>query len=508
MAALDGAARRWLAALADAAGTIAPSCRHERFGVIERLGDGVAFTSPLAHAGYGELIELGTPPCPALLLELGSTRCGCVLLGDDRALTAGALARTTGKMLAVPAGELQLGRVIDPLGRPLDGGLAPRVQRELRIEAPAPTILDRAAVVVPLQTGIKAVDALVPIGRGQRELIVGDRGTGKTAIAVDAIIAQRTTGVACIYVAIGKKRSAIVAVVEDLRRCGALEHTCVVAADADQPAGLQFIAPYAGCAIGEALMATGRDVLIVYDDLTQHARAYRQISLLLRRPPGREAFPGDIFYVHSRLLERATRLAPTRGGGSLTALPIVETQAGDISGYIPTNLISITDGQIVLSAALFDRGIKPAIDIGRSVSRVGGKTQLSAMRTVAGRLKLDYAQYEELEAFTRFGARVDEPTQRVIDRGRRLRRLLEQPRLAPWPLGLQIVVLGTLARGAFDSVAVEQLPQLERQIAAAAQERMPELLARFEAGAAFEGDDAQAAVGLARELVAAEVHLG
>ena len=363
---------------------------------------------------------------------------GVVLLGEYRQLQAGDEVERTGRVMDVPVGDGLLGRVIDPLGRPLDGNGPVACSERLPIERPAPDIMDRAPVTVPLQTGLKVIDALIPVGRGQRELILGDRQTGKTAIAMDTILNQRGQNVLCVYCAIGQRESAVAKVVASLRESGAMDYTVVVVTEGNDPPGLAYIAPYAATSIAEHFMEAGRDVLIVYDDLTHHARAYRELSLLLRRPPGREAFPGDIFYIHSRLLERATHLRPERGGGSLTALPIIETEAQDISAYIPTNLISITDGQIYLSPSLFELGVLPAVDVGKSVSRVGGKAQRAAYRAVAGDLKLAYSQFEELETFARFGARLDENTRRIIEHGRRIRACLKQPEFAPLSVPAQI----------------------------------------------------------------------
>jgi F-type H+-transporting ATPase subunit alpha len=395
----------------------------------------------------------------------------------------------------VMVGDALLGRVIDPLGRPLDGGGPVASTERLPVERPAAPIMDRAPVTVPLQTGLKVVDALIPIGRGQRELILGDRQTGKTAIAVDTILNQRDQNVVCVYCAIGQRASAVAKTVAVLRDKGAMEYTVVVMTEGNDPPGLTYIAPYAATSIAEHFMEHGRDVLIVYDDLTQHARAYRELSLLLRRPPGREAFPGDIFYIHSRLLERATHL---RDSGSLTALPVIETEAQNISAYIPTNLISITDGQIYLSPSLFELGVLPAVDVGKSVSRVGGKAQWAVYRAVAGDLKLAYAQFEELEAFARFGARVDDDTRKTIDHGRRIRACLKQPEHSPVSVPAQIAVLLALSARLFDPVPIDQMTQAEHSVHDAAAGVPADLRERFTTAEKLSDEDRQQVVDIAR----------
>jgi F-type H+-transporting ATPase subunit alpha len=388
----------------------------------------------------------------------------------------------TDRVLDVPVGESLLGRVVDPLGRPRDEKGAFRADARWPIEREAPPIMHRAPVRTPLQTGLKAVDALLPIGRGQRELIVGDRQTGKTAIALDTIINQRDTEVVCVYCAIGQRSAAVAGVISDLKEYGAFDHTVVVVAGGDDPPGLQFAAPYAATSMAEFFMERGRDVLIVYDDLTRHAQAYRELSLLLRRPPGREAYPGDIFYIHSRLLERATHLREAYGGGSLTALPIVETEAQNISAYIPTNLISITDGQIVLAPSLFQKGVLPAVDVGRSVSRVGGKAQLPAYRAVTGELRLTYSQFQELEAFARFGTRLDEETRETLRRGRRIREVLKQDQYAPLPVDEQIAVLLAATEGVFDPVEPDRVGEAEESVRATLQDELPSVAEAIRAG--------------------------
>ncbi|MEI9896714.1 MAG: alternate F1F0 ATPase, F1 subunit alpha [Chthoniobacter sp.] len=401
----------------------------------------------------------------------------------------------------VAVGDGLLGRVIDPLGQPLDGRGAVPAEKRLPIERPAAPIMDRAPVTVPLQTGLKVVDALIPIGRGQRELILGDRQTGKTAMAIDTILNQRGQNVVCVYCAIGQRASAVAKTVAALREKGAMDYTVVVVTEGNDAPGLAYIAPYAATSIAEHFMEAGRDVLIVYDDLTQHAQAYRELSLLLRRPPGREAFPGDIFYIHSRLLERATHLGQERGGGSLTALPIIETEAQNMSAYIPTNLISITDGQIYLSPSLFELGVLPAVDVGKSVSRVGGKAQWAAYRAVAGDLKLAYAQFEELETFARFGARLDEDTRKVIEHGRRIRACLKQPELAPVSVLAQITVLVALTAALFDPVPLDQMTAAEQAVREASANLPADIGARFETATKLADADRQAIVEIARQAL-------
>lgn len=438
-----------------------------------------------------------------MAFNLDETEVGVILLGQSRQLSAGTEARRTGRVLDVPVGEALLGRVISPTGQPMDhqGPLPPMYS--LPIEREAPEIMARAPVTEPLQTGIKSVDALIPVGRGQRELILGDRQTGKTAVALDTIINQKDQNVLCVYCAIGQRSSSLARVIADLKSHGALEYSIVVGAVADEPPGLQFIAPYAATTIAEYFMEQGRDVLIVYDDLTRHAWSYRELSLLLRRPPGREAYPGDIFYIHSRLLERATHLITEQGGGSLTALPIAETEAQNVSAYIPTNLISITDGQIYLSPDLFQKGILPAVDIGESVSRVGGKTQLPAYRTVAGDLRLSYSQFEELETFARFGTRLDEDTRRTIERGQRVREVLKQPQYEPIPVAEQIAALLAVTSGVFDEVPLEQTGAAEQAVRQVVVERLPEVALRIQAGEPLVDEDQEALLQESRAAIQA-----
>jgi len=458
---------RVFAAIEQASKAGVPAIVAREVGTILSVGTGIAHVGGLPGVGYAELIRF-PGAASGIAFDVDDDEIGVVLLGDPTHLHAGAEVLREGRVMDVAVGDGWLGRVIDPLGRPLDGQAAFTGDRRAPIERPAPAIMERAPVVVPLQTGLKVIDALIPIGRGQRELILGDRQTGKTSIAIDTIVNQRGRGVVCVYCAIGQRASAVAKTVAVLRREQALAYTVVVVAEGNDAPGLSYIAPYAATSIAEHFMEAGRDVLIVYDDLTQHARAYRELSLLLGRPPGREAFPGDIFYIHSRLLERATHLDKARGGGSLTALPIIETEAEDISAYIPTNLISITDGQIYLSPTLFQLGVLPAVDVGKSVSRVGGKAQLAAFRAVAGDLKLAYAQFEELETFARFGAHLDDDTQQSITHGQRIRACLKQPELAPVPVQAQIAIVLALTAGLFDPVPMARMADAEHALRTAA----------------------------------------
>jgi F-type H+/Na+-transporting ATPase subunit alpha len=425
-------------------------------GSILRTGDGVAYVRGLPSLRYGELLERADG-LTALAFDLRAHEIGVIFLDPAEHVSAGDDLRATGRVASVPVGHELLGRVIDALGRPLDGGAPIRAQHYLPVEREARGIIDRQPVLEPMHTGTKVIDALLPLGRGQRELILGDRATGKTSIALDAILAQRDTGVLCIYAAIGQRNASVAETIELLRQQDALRYTTVVVADADAPAGQQYLAPYSACSIGEYFMEQGKHVLLIYDDLTKHADAYRRISLLLGRPPGREAYPPDVFYLHSRLLERATRLHDRLGGGSLTALPIATTQAGNISSYIPTNLISITDGQIYLDSRLFNEGLRPAVDVGLSVSRVGGKAQPPGLRKLAGDLRLLYAQLHELESFARFGAELEPDTRRRLERGRRLRETLKQPRLRPWRLGHEAATLFAIREGLLDPVPVDKV---------------------------------------------------
>jgi F-type H+-transporting ATPase subunit alpha len=440
-----------------------PSLVAREVGTITAVSTGIATVSGLRGVGLEELIQF-PGDLWGIAFNIDEHEIGAVLLGDYTHLRAGHEVTRTGRVMDVGVGDALLGRVIDPLGRPLDNKGPVACTQRLPIEREAKAIMDRSPVTEPLQTGIKVIDALVPIGRGQRELILGDRQTGKTAIAIDAIVNQRNEDVICIYTAIGQRGASVAKAVADLHAHGAMPHTIVMVSEGSDAPGLNYIAPYAATSIAEHFMEAGRDVLIVYDDLTQHARAYREISLLLRRPPGREAFPGDIFYIHSRLLERSTHLHPQLGGGSLTALPIIETEAEDISAYIPTNLISITDGQIYLSPGLFELGILPAVDVGKSVSRVGNAAQRAPYRAVAGSLKLGYAQFEELEAFSRFGTRLDEQTRQVIEHGERIRACLKQPQLRAVPVLEQIALLQALTAGLLETIPLEQIPAAEQTL--------------------------------------------
>jgi len=414
-------------------------------GRVLRAGDGVVHLSGLNGCRLGELIEFAEGGY-AIVMNLEEDEVGAVLLGSDETVSVGQNAYGTGQVLSVPVGDTLLGRVVNPLGQVMDGGSALHPADYYPIEAPAPTILDRSPVDSPLETGLLAVDSMVPIGKGQRELIIGDRQTGKTSIAVDAILNQRGKNVACFYVAIGQKASSVAQIVDTLKKGGAMDYTCLICSTASDSATLQYIAPYCGCAMAEYVMRTGRDALIIYDDLSKHAVAYRAMSLLLRRPPGREAYPGDVFYLHSRLLERAAHLSEKNGGGSLTALPIIETQTGDISAYIPTNVISITDGQIYLDTDLFRSGVRPAVSGGLSVSRVGGSAQNSAMRTAASQLRLDLAQYRELQVFAQFSSEMDSATQATLHFGGLLTELLKQPNNAPMENAVQVCLLYALTR--------------------------------------------------------------
>ncbi len=426
-------------------------------GRVVSCHDGVIMVEGLKNAAYGELLTLENGGS-ALVLNLESTRLGAILLSDGE-VAAGSVAHTTGRIVSVPVGNAMLGRVVDSLGQPLDGGLPIMTKRYRSIESPAPAIFDRSKVNTPLYTGLKAIDSMIPIGKGQRELIIGDRDTGKTAVAIDAIINQKGKNVICVYVAIGQKASTVVRLIDKLRESGAMEYTVVVSATAGNSAPLQYIAPYAGTAIAEEFMYNGRDVLIVYDDLTKHAGAYRTISLLLDRPSGREAYPGDVFYIHSSLLERSAKLSPERGGGSLTALPIIETQAGDVSAYIPTNVISITDGQIYLESQLFRSGVRPAVNVGLSVSRVGGSAQCKAMRKVASTLRLELAHYNEMKGFARFGADFDASTKELLARGARLVEGLKQKQYDPKSMADTVIELYLLINGLVDYVPLEKQRQ-------------------------------------------------
>jgi len=469
-------------------------------GTVVRVGQGIAMVRGLPSLRSEELVEFADGTL-GIALDLRPDAIGVILLGGATRLLAGGKVRATGRIADVPVGERLLGRVIDATGKALDDGEPLHELQRWPIERSAPTIIDRAPVSVPLATGHKAIDALLPIGRGQRELIIGDRQTGKTSIAVDAMLNQRDSGVVCIYCAIGQRATAVARVIQTLRSNQAMANSIVVVASGEDPPGLQYITPYAATTIAEWFMQRGQDVLLVYDDLTRHARAYRELSLLLRRPPGREAFPGDIFYVHSRLLERAAQLGPQRGGGSLTALPIVETQAQNLSAYIPTNLVSITDGQVLLSPELRNKGLLPAIDLGRSVSRVGSRAQLPCLREVAADLRIAHAQFEELESFSRFGTRLDEATRNAIERGRRVREVLRQNEHEPMTASEQAAVLLAVNKGLFDRLDLPDIADAERAIRQALKRSLSELAMQLESGAKLDEDSRTSLLGVMREAI-------
>jgi len=492
---------RTFAGISQVRDTFTPQLTPHEVGTITSVSTGIARVSGLPSVGFEELVKFPGGVF-GIAFNVDEDEIGVVLLGEYSHLHAGDEVERTGRVMDVAVGEGLLGRVIDPLGRPLDANGPMAAGDRLPIERPAAAIMDRAPVTVPLQTGLKVIDALIPIGHGQRELILGDRRTGKTAIALDTILNQRDRNVVCVYCAIGQRASAVAKVVANLREKGALDYTVVMVTEGNDPPGLAYIAPYAATSIAEHFMEAGRDVLIVYDDLTHHARAYRELSLLLRRPPGREAFPGDIFYIHSRLLERATHLSKERGGGSLTALPIIETEAKNISAFIPTNLISITDGQIYLSPSLFELGVLPAVDVAKSVSRVGGKAQQAAYRAVAGDLKLAYAQFEELETFARFGARLDEDTRKIIEHGRRIRACLKQPEFSPVSVPAQIAVLLALTAELFDPVPLDRMTDAEHAVHEAATKIPAEIGARFETAKELSVEDRKTIIELARQALA------
>ena len=454
-------------------------------GTITSIGDGIARVYGLERVMAGELIEF-PHNVTGLALNLEEDSVGVVLLGEYQTLKEGDQCKRTGRIMSVPVGPAVVGRVVDPLGQPLDGKGPINTSEFYPIERLAPGVIDRKPVKEPLQTGLKAIDAMIPIGRGQRELIIGDRQTGKTAVAVDTIINQKGKNVICVYVAIGQKRSTVAQVVKTLEQYGAMDYTIVVNASASDPAPLQYLAPYGGCAMGEYFLYNGQHALCIYDDLSKHAAAYREISLLLRRPPGREAYPGDVFYLHSRLLERASKLSDARGGGSLTALPIIETQAGDVSAYIPTNVISITDGQIFLETDLFHSGVRPAINVGISVSRVGGSAQVRSMRSVSGTLRLDLAQYRELAAFAQFGSDLDKVTQAQLNRGKRLVEILKQGQYQPLRVGLQTVSIYAGTKGFLDNLAVEAVRPFEAALHQYLSDEQLPLIERLETAPKFD----------------------
>ena len=476
----------WLQGSRQRLGALEFKPRIEQIGRVVQVGDGVATVRGLPETRLDELLVFAGG-VRGLAVDLGEETIGCVLLGETGTIAAGSIVGGTGEVARVPVGEALLGRVVDALGAPLDGKGPVETTQFRPVEQPAPAIVERALVTRPLATGLLVIDAMIPLGRGQRELIIGDRETGKTAIAVDTIINQKSSGVICVYAAIGQKASSVARVIEAVRRYGAPERCIFVVGEAEEAPGLQWLTPYSACTMAEYFTYRGRDVLLVIDDLTKHAASYRQLSLLLRRPPGREAYPGDIFYIHSRLLERAAKLAPERGG-SLTALPIAETQAGNISAYIPTNLISITDGQIYLDPRLFYEDQKPAVDVGKSVSRVGGKTQAPILKSLSESLRLEYAQFLELEVFTRFGTMVDESTRKVIEHGRRIRAVLGQRQFAPLPLGEQVALLCALSDGVLDALPLDRVNAFRASLAHWLAGHCPEALALDDQADALSAD--------------------
>ncbi len=461
-----------------------PTVQSIEVGTVLEVGDGIARLDGLPGVMAGELVQFESGVL-GMVMNLEADQVSAAIMGDYTDVREGSLVHRTRRIASVPVGDELIGRVVDALGRPLDRQGPIRSKRMRPVERIAPGVMQRESVSKPLQTGIKAIDSMIPIGRGQRELIIGDRQTGKTAVAIDTIINQRKGDMVCIYVAIGQKVSSVAQVVDTLRRHGAMEHTIVMSASASAPATLQYLAPYAGCALGEEFMETGRDALIIFDDLSKHAWAYRQLSLLLRRPPGREAYPGDIFYVHSRLLERAAKLDPAHGGGSLTALPIVETQMGDLTAYIPTNIISITDGQIYLESDLFHAGVRPAINVGLSVSRVGGAAQTKVMKSVAGRLRLNLAQYRELAAFAQFGSDLDEVTRAQIERGQHVTEVLKQRQYAPMPLEQQVTIIYAVIHGFLDDAPLDSVEAFEADLHAYMAREKPDLLRTIALGQAM-----------------------
>jgi F-type H+-transporting ATPase subunit alpha len=475
---LDKIIDKTFATISEAIDNYVPDLKPREVGTVLSISSGIVIVSGLPGVSFEELLKF-PGDLYGIAFNIDENEIGVILLGEDTELNVGNEVERTGRVMDVPVGDSLIGRVINPLGVPLDGKEKLSMKIRLPIEREAPSIMDRAPVTVPLQTGLKVIDALIPIGRGQRELILGDRQTGKTAIAIDTIINQKDKNVLCIYCAIGQRASSMAKVIAHLKEKGAMEYTTVMVTEGDNPAGLRYIAPYAATSMAEYFMEQGRDVLIVYDDLTHHARAYRELSLLLRRPPGREAFPGDIFYIHSRLLERSTHLSKELKGGSLTALPIIETESQNISAYIPTNLISITDGQIYLSPKLFELGILPAVDVGKSVSRVGGKAQLPAYHSVAGNLKLAYAQFEELESFARFGTRLDEQTQKIIDHGKRIRACFNQREMEPMAVPEQIILLLALTNKLLDDIPLDKISEAETALHKSKDELPDDLLKRL-----------------------------
>ena len=477
-----------------------PAINPEEIGEVLTVGSEIATVGGLEHAQYGEILVFDSG-VKGMVQDLRENDLSCILFGDSQEITAGSMVRRTMKTAAMRVGDGFLGRVVDALGIPVDGKGHIEAETHFPMEAPAPGILERQPVNTPMETGLLAIDSMFPIGRGQRELIIGDRQTGKTAIALDTILNQKGKGVVCIYVAIGQKTSSIAQLVENLSRRGAMDYTTVVSAPAGASAALQYIAPYAGCALGEYFMRQGRDVLIVYDDLSKHAIAYRALSLLLERSPGREAYPGDVFYLHSRLLERAAHLSDELGGGSMTALPIVETQAGDVSAYIPTNIISITDGQIFLESDLFFAGQRPAVNVGLSVSRVGGDAQTKAMKSAAGAIRLDLAQYREMEVFTQFSSDLDEATKRQLAYGQGLMRLLRQPQYAPFSQHQQVIILVAAMAHVMQEVGLEELDEFREKLLAYVEEEAPDICRRADqTGQLFE-DDREEIIALSKEYL-------
>lgn len=477
-----------------------PSAEAEETGTVLTVGDEIAVVSGLEHAAYGEIL-LFSSGVKGMVQDLRRNEIGCVLFGDDAEITEGSLVRRSGKTAGIPVGDGFLGRVVDALGTPIDGKGDISAEGYRPIECPAPGIVDRQPVNAPMETGLLAIDSMFPIGRGQRELIIGDRQTGKTAVALDTILNQKGKNVVCIYVAIGQKSSSVAQLVETLKRRGAMDYTIVVNASASDPASLQYIAPYAGCALGEHFMYQGRDVLIVYDDLSKHAIAYRALSLLLERSPGREAYPGDVFYLHSRLLERSAHLSDALGGGSMTALPIVETQAGDVSAYIPTNIISITDGQIFLESDLFFSGQRPAVNVGLSVSRVGGDAQTKAMKKAAGGIRLDLAQYREMEVFTQFSSDLDETTKRQLTYGQSLMRLLRQPQYHPMSQHDQVITLVSALHHVMQDVPLDDMGRFHTELIQYAEENMSDVCRRVDTTGQLSDPDREEILKVAKEFL-------
>ena len=477
-----------------------PSAEAEETGTVLTVGDEIAVVSGLEHAAYGEIL-LFSSGVKGMVQDLRRNEIGCVLFGDDAEITEGSLVRRSGKTAGIPVGDGFLGRVVDALGTPIDGKGDISAEGYRPIECPAPGIIDRQPVNAPMETGLLAIDSMFPIGRGQRELIIGDRQTGKTAVALDTILNQKGKNVVCIYVAIGQKSSSVAQLVETLKRRGAMDYTIVVNASASDPASLQYIAPYAGCALGEHFMYQGRDVLIVYDDLSKHAIAYRALSLLLERSPGREAYPGDVFYLHSRLLERSAHLSDALGGGSMTALPIVETQAGDVSAYIPTNIISITDGQIFLESDLFFSGQRPAVNVGLSVSRVGGDAQTKAMKKAAGGIRLDLAQYREMEVFTQFSSDLDETTKRQLTYGQSLMRLLRQPQYHPMSQHDQVITLVSALHHVMQDVSLDDMGRFHTELIKYAEKNMSDVCRRVDTTGQLSDPDREEILKTATEFL-------